>query len=127
VSALNELIAIKSDLGILSDSNGKLLAIHAVVGNDELILTDSVTDQPIEYQPGNTTSQRIQEALFTEKQTLIENCLFGVDINPKSVMICRLRLWVELLKHAYFTTESKYQRLETLPKLTSTSNPGTRW
>jgi hypothetical protein len=88
-----------------------------VVGNDELILTDSTTDQPIEYLPGNTASQRIQEALFTEKQTLIENCLFGVDINPKSVMICRLRLWVELLKHAYFTAESKYQRLETLPNI----------
>jgi hypothetical protein len=32
-------------------------------------------------------------------------------------MICRLRLWVELLKHAYFTAESKYQRLETLPNI----------
>ncbi|MBL7808528.1 MAG: Eco57I restriction-modification methylase domain-containing protein [Saprospiraceae bacterium] len=117
VSALNELIAIKSDLGILCDIDGKLLTINAVVGNDELILTDANTDQPIEYQPGNTASQRIQEALFTEKQTLIENCLFGVDINPKSVMICRLRLWIELLKHAYFTSESKYQRLETLPNI----------
>ncbi|MBK6996280.1 MAG: hypothetical protein IPH31_15630 [Lewinellaceae bacterium] len=117
VSALNELIAIKSDLGILCDSSGKLLPINAVVGNDELILTDSNNDQAIEYQPGNTASQRIQEALFNEKQTLIENCLFGVDINPKSVMICRLRLWVELLKHAYFTAESKYQRLETLPNI----------
>jgi len=117
VSALNELIAIKSDLGILCDSSGKLLTINAVVGNDELILTDSSNDQPMEYQPGNTASQRIQEALFHEKQTLIENCLFGVDINPKSVMICRLRLWVELLKHAYFTAESKYQRLETLPNI----------
>jgi hypothetical protein len=117
VSALNELIAIKSDLGILCDSNGKLLSINAVVGNDELILTDSNNDQAIEYQPGNTASQRIQEALFHEKQTLIENCLFGVDINPKSVMICRLRLWVELLKHAYFTAESKYQSLETLPNI----------
>ncbi|MBL7796027.1 MAG: Eco57I restriction-modification methylase domain-containing protein, partial [Saprospiraceae bacterium] len=48
---------------------------------------------------------------------LIENCLFGVDINPKSVMICRLRLWIELLKHAYFTAGSKYQSLETLPNI----------
>jgi adenine-specific DNA-methyltransferase len=127
VSALNELIAIKSDLGILCDSAGKLLPLNAVVGNDELILTDPSTDQPVEYRPGNTASQRIQETLFNEKQTLIENCLFGVDINPKSVMICRLRLWIELLKHAYFTAESKYQRLETCQILTSTSNPATRW
>lgn len=117
VSALNELIAIKSDLGILCDPAGKLLPLNAVVGNDELILTDPATDQPIEYRPGNTASQRIQETLFHEKQTLIENCLFGVDINPKSVMICRLRLWIELLKHAYFTADSKYQHLETLPNI----------
>ncbi|MBK8968350.1 MAG: class I SAM-dependent DNA methyltransferase [Lewinellaceae bacterium] len=123
VSALNELIAIKSDLGILCDTTGKLLPLNAVVGNDELILTDSNTDEPFEYQPGVAASQRIQEALFHEKQTLIENCLFGVDINPKSVMICRLRLWVELLKHAYFKTVDggrttvDGRRLETLPNI----------
>ncbi len=117
VSALNELIAVKSDLGILCDPAGRLLPLHAVVGNDELILTDPETDQSVEYRPGNTASQRIQETLFHEKQTLIENCLFGVDINPKSVMICRLRLWIELLKHAYFRADSQYQRLETLPNI----------
>jgi hypothetical protein len=46
--------------------------------------------------------QLLQEALFHEKQTIIENCLFGVDINPNSVKICRLRLWIELLKNAYY-------------------------
>ena len=85
VSALNELIALKSELGILSDRQGKRLReVRAVVGNDDLILTDPETDRPIEYRPGIDTSQRVQEALFQEKQTLIENCLFGVDINPKS-------------------------------------------
>ena len=54
------------------------------------------------YNPSDTTSQRIQEALFEEKQEIIENCLFGVDLNPKSVEICRLRLWIELLKNAYY-------------------------
>ncbi|MBK9336933.1 MAG: hypothetical protein IPM98_10230 [Lewinellaceae bacterium] len=118
VSALNELLAIKSDLGILTDRQGRILPLRAVVGNDELILTEPDTDQPIEYRPGNTASQRIQETLFHEKQTLIENCLFGVDINPKSVMICRLRLWIELLKHAYFTRRQRIrQRLETLPNI----------
>lgn len=117
VSALNELIAIKSELGILCDPSGKLLPLQATVGNDELIISDPRTDQPIVYQPGNTDSQRVQEALFHEKQTLIENCLFGVDINPKSVMICRLRLWIELLKHAYFTAGSQYKNLETLPNI----------
>jgi len=118
VSALNELIALKSELGILCDRQGRRLReLSAVVGNDELIFTDTDTDQPIGYRPGVRESQRLQEALFHEKQTLIENCLFGVDINPKSVMICRLRLWIELLKHAYFTADSRYTRLETLPNI----------
>ena len=117
VSALNELIALKSDLGILSDRQGKRLReVRAVVGNDELILTDTETDRPIEYRPGVAASQRVQEALFQEKQTLIENCLFGVDINPKSVMICQLRLWIELLKHAYFLP-AEASKLETLPNI----------
>jgi hypothetical protein len=118
VSALNELIAVKSDLGILCDPQGrKLRELRALVGNDELLVTHRDTDLPLQYQPGNAESQRIQESIFHEKQTLIENCLFGVDINPKSVMICRLRLWIELLKHAYFTAESKYRHLETLPNI----------
>jgi len=50
----------------------------------------------------NITINRVQKTLFQEKQTIIENCLFGVDINPNSVKICRLRLWVELLKNAYY-------------------------
>mgnify|MGYP000409469864 CR=1 FL=1 len=38
----------------------------------------------------------------------------GVDINPNSVKICRLRLWIELLKNAYYTQEN---RLQTLPNI----------
>ena len=117
VSALNEIFAIKSDLGILCDRKGNRLREYAVeVVNDELIV--SVNDEAFfEYVPGNKESQRVQEALFHEKQTLIENCLFGVDINPNSVKICRLRLWIELLKNAYYTAESKYTELETLPNI----------
>ena len=58
-----------------------------------------------------------KRALFHEKQTIIENCLFGVDINPNSVKICRLRLWIELLKNAYYTAESGFTELETLPNI----------
>ncbi|MDD2475002.1 MAG: Eco57I restriction-modification methylase domain-containing protein [Dysgonamonadaceae bacterium] len=114
VSALNEIIAIKNDLRILKDRNGKRLKEHHVeVENDELIVTDE--DGVIfEYIPTSRESQRIQEALFHEKQTIIENCLFGVDINPNSVKICRLRLWIELLKNAYYKNETE---LETLPNI----------
>jgi adenine-specific DNA-methyltransferase len=40
-----------------------------------------------------------------------------VDINPNSVKICRLRLWIELLKNAYYKTASNYTELETLPNI----------
>jgi hypothetical protein len=114
VSALNEMIAVKNDLKVLQDIGGKRLKEYQFeVVSDELIVTDE-DGELFEYNPTNKESQRIQEALFHEKQTIIENCLFGVDINPNSVKICRLRLWIELLKNAYYKNESE---LETLPNI----------
>ncbi len=114
VSALNEMIAIKNDLNILQDPSGRRLKEYQVeVVNDELIVTDE-EGELFEYNPSGKESQRIQEALFHEKQQIIENCLFGVDINPNSVKICRLRLWIELLKNAYYKNETE---LETLPNI----------
>ncbi len=117
VSALNEIIAVKSELKILQDASGKSLRdYHVEVVNDELIITDE-DGRLFDYNPQNKESQRIQETLFHEKETIIENCLFGVDINPNSVKICRLRLWIELLKNAYYTPASNYIDLETLPNI----------
>ncbi len=114
VSALNEMIAVKNDLKILQDREGKRLKEYQVeVVNDELIVTDEESEL-FEYNPTNKESQRIQEMLFHEKQTIIENCLFGVDINSNSVKICRLRLWIELLKNAYYKNATE---LETLPNI----------
>jgi len=114
VSALNEIIAVKNDLKILQDRDGKRLKeYHAEVVNDEIIITDE-DGKFFHYSPKSRESQRVQEALFHEKQTIIENCLFGVDINPNSVKICRLRLWIELLKNAYYKEDGE---LETLPNI----------
>lgn len=123
VSAMNEIISIKSDLNVLSLRNGNRLKGYKIqVNNDELKITNNETEEPFEYILNQKDKpieelQAVQEALFHEKQTIIENCLFGVDINPKSVMICCLRLWIELLKNSYFTKESKYKELETLPNI----------
>ena len=115
VSALNEIIAIKSELKVLLDGEGKTLRdYHVEVVNDELIVSDE-DGLFFEYNPTNRESQRVQETLFHEKQTIIENCLFGVDINPNSVKICRLRLWIELLKNAYYRQGT--EELETLPNI----------
>lgn len=114
VSALNEMIAVKNDLKILQDRDGKRLKEYQVeVVNDELTVTDE-DGELFEYNPNNKESQRIQETLFHEKQTIIENCLFGVDINSNSVKICRLRLWIELLKNTYYKNSTE---LETLPNI----------
>ena len=124
VSALNEIIAIKNDLKILEDKEGKSLHWYEItVENDELAITDQ-DGELFQYHPGNKESQRVQETLFHEKETIIENCLFGVDINPNSVKICRLRLWIELLKNAYYKAPSPWKgrgvrtlHLETLPNI----------
>ena len=122
VSALNEIIAIKSELGVLCDRNEKLLKSWTIdVVSDELLIYDPF-GEPFVYilnEDGkpHIERQNIQETLFHEKQNIIENCLFGVDINPNSVNICRLRLWIELLKNAYYTQESNYKELQTLPNI----------
>lgn len=119
VSALNEIVRVKYELGILIDANGKRLKKSEytfTVENDELIILDC--DGGLwSYNPANEESRRVQQTVFNEKKTIIENCLFGVDINPNSVNICRLRLWIELLKNAYYTPESNFTRLETLPNI----------
>jgi len=116
VSCLNELLAVKSDLGILCDRDGRVLrGVKIEIENDELIVTWG-DEELFEYDVSPTwhgktlakrkvapERQRIQQALFHEKRHIIENCLFGVDINPNSVKICRLRLWIELLKNTYYT------------------------
>jgi hypothetical protein len=133
VSALNEIIVIKSELGILRDKEGKKLRDYEIaIENDELVVTD---DEGEIFEYGCTDDehstkksvQRVQETLFEEKKLIIENCLFGVDINPNSVNICRLRLWVELLKNAYYTQtltpalsqgeRGQMRELQTLPNI----------
>ncbi|MBA3673366.1 MAG: Eco57I restriction-modification methylase domain-containing protein [Chitinophagaceae bacterium] len=122
VSSLNEIISIKAELGILADDKGGRLSGYDIeIENDELIVTCNEGQDIFEYHVNNgiinKETQRVQKSLFHEKQTIIENCLFGVDINANSVKICRLRLWIELLKNAYYTEETKFKELETLPNI----------
>ncbi len=117
VSALNELVYLKYDLNLLKEHRqGRLFEYTLKIENDELVVYDRNGDL-FHYNKNDEKSQRAQETLFNEKRYLIEHCLFGVDINPTSVQICRLRLWIELLKHAYYTRESHYNKLETLPNI----------
>jgi len=60
--------------------------------------------------------QSVQKAFFEAKKYIIEHNLYGVDINPNAVEIAKLRLWIELLEHAYYK-EPDYKQMETLPNL----------
>jgi type II restriction/modification system DNA methylase subunit YeeA len=113
VSCLNELIAIKSELKILCDDKGERLPIYIALENDELLI-ENENGEEFNYLPTVERTHSVQKALFHEKQNLIENCLFAVDINPNSVKICRLRLWIELLKNAYY---NQNKELQTLPNI----------
>ena len=113
VSALNQFIEIKYRLGILLDDEGLPVKDYTIkIIDDELVIHDE-EGRRFAYQRKNGTL-RLQKVLFREKRDIIENCLFGVDINPNSVNICQLRLWIELLKNAYYD-ENNY--LVTLPNI----------
>ena len=114
VSALNQLIYVKARLGIIfvNGTNELLRDCDIYVQDDVLMVTDA-QGNPFTYHKENKASQRIQETLFNEKRTIIEHCLFGVDLNDKAVQICHLRLWIELLKNAYY----KNNVMETLPNI----------
>ena len=114
VSALNRLIAIKAELGVLLDENDQPLTLLCNIGvNEDDELEIKYGNQYFFYKKGIDLPTRIQKALFCEKEAIIEHCLFGVDINPKSVDICQLRLWIELLKNAYYDGNE----LVTLPNI----------
>jgi len=116
VSALNEMIYLKHRLEILADRDGKRLkSCNMEVSNDELAIVDG-EGKGFAYNPKDSESQWVQEVLFDEKRAIIENCLFGVDVNPNSIEICRLRLWIELLKNAYYRDGGRGE-LETLPNI----------
>lgn len=120
VSVLNEIIALKSDLNVLFDSEGNYIGniIQCYVINDELIIQD-MSGNNFVYQVGNDLAERIQQSIFTQKRQILENTLFGVDINPSSVNICRLRLWIELLKSSYYYIDEEINQpvLTTLPNI----------
>ncbi|MGN8386290.1 DUF7149 domain-containing protein [Helicobacter pylori] len=116
VSALNEMVLIAYELGLIAslplDANLKL-------ENDEILI--KISNKPFIYTcpTEQNQSHQIQKELFELKKSIIENCLFGVDINPNSCEITKLRLWIELLKYSYYIFEygKNTNNLETLPNI----------
>lgn len=122
VSMLNNMIELKFHLKILCDENfERLKDIQLRLENDEIVLQDSTGNPHIYQIPShqNIESHKLQKAIFHNKRTLIESCLFGVDINPNSCEITKLRLWIELLKYSYYIFENgkNTNTLQTLPNI----------
>ncbi len=117
VSALNEMVLIAYKLGLIAS-----LYRHEIrLENDEIIIhtpKNEVFTYTIPHSE-NDPHHHIQKELFELKKDIIENCLFGVDINPNSCEITKLRLWIELLKYSYYIFEEgkNTNNLETLPNI----------
>ncbi|MBO4907191.1 MAG: Eco57I restriction-modification methylase domain-containing protein [Bacteroidaceae bacterium] len=113
VSALNELLLVKHELGCLSyvESRKRVKEYSLQIKDDELVVREK-GEGIFKYQRRGG-GYDLQKTLYEEKRTIIENCLFGVDVNIKSAEICRLRLWIELLKNAYYENG----KLQTLPNI----------
>ncbi|MGL2640562.1 Eco57I restriction-modification methylase domain-containing protein, partial [Helicobacter pylori] len=117
VSALNEMVLIAYELGLIASLYRHSLTLE----NDEIIIhtpEDKVFNYTIPHSE-NDPHHHIQKELFELKKDIIENCLFGVDINPNSCEITKLRLWIELLKYSYYIFEKgkNTNALETLPNI----------
>lgn len=121
VSLLNRIIYVKNQLGILMyyNSNEPVREYNIYIEDDTFII-ENAQGEPFEYNQNNSLSQKMQETLFNEKRIIIEKCLFGADLNEKAVYICQLRLWIELLKNAYY----KNHIMQTLPNIDININVG---
>ena len=117
VSALNELVLIAHTLRIFSLPRGVSLELD----NDEILIkTREGIFAYCKPRVQDEDEHIIQTKMFTLKKSIIENCLFGVDINPNSCEITKLRLWIELLKYSYYIFNEKGENtnaLETLPNI----------
>ncbi|WRE23393.1 Eco57I restriction-modification methylase domain-containing protein [Helicobacter pylori] len=118
VSALNEMVLVAYELGLIAS----LYRYDLKLENDEIIIHYTPTGEIFNYKKPdseNDPHHHIQKELFELKKSIIENCLFGVDINPNSCEITKLRLWIELLKYSYYIFEEgkNTNALETLPNI----------
>ena len=117
VSALNEIVLIAYKIGLLESFN---LKTTLRLENDEIVIKQD--EDIFNYQKPNNKDEiqhKIQKELFHLKKEIIESCLFGVDINPNSCEITKLRLWIELLKYSYyiFENDNNTNTLQTLPNI----------
>ncbi len=118
VSVLNEMVWVACDLKLIASLHRYELKLE----NDEIIIHHTLTGEVFKYaipHSENDPNHHIQKELFNLKKDIIENCLFGVDINPNSCEITKLRLWIELLKYSYYIFEEgkNTHDLETLPNI----------
>ncbi|MDR3099351.1 MAG: Eco57I restriction-modification methylase domain-containing protein [Paraburkholderia sp.] len=109
-SALDELLAIKSRLGLFDDRENSALAGLRIGAVDDRLVIEPANDGTHEQQ------QHIDATLYREKRAIVERNLFGVDIDDQALCLARLRLAFELLAHAGYDDEGVFV---TLPDLSA--------
>ena len=124
VSALNAMIGIYDALGLIENIDSGNVAI---IGDEIIVREKNGLIFTYQKPRANNENHKIQKSLFNLKKSIIENNLFGVDINPNSVEICKLRLWIELLKNSYYLVDlddgfnanlsDKIHQMQTLPNI----------
>ena len=124
VSALNAMIGIYDALGLIENIDSGNVAI---IGDEIIVREKNGLIFTYQKPRANNENHKIQKSLFNLKKSIVENNLFGVDINPNSVEICKLRLWIELLKNSYYLVDlddgfnanlsDKIHQMQTLPNI----------
>ncbi len=117
VSALDELIALKARLRLFDDIPGHALAgLRVDVADDRLSVTLAHG-----VAPNREQQRRIDAALYREKHAIVEQNLFGVDIDADALGMARRRLAFELLAHAAYDDAGRFA---TLPDLAANLRQG---
>lgn len=111
VSALNERVALKSRLRLLAGLDGQLLTDYCIEVAADRLVVKRANGESID---AHEEIRHIDEVLFREQCAIVENGLYGVDINDDAVQMARLRLWAELLEHAGYDAHGRFARLPRL-------------
>jgi len=112
-TAVNEIVAYKSQLGILTDANGAPLYQYKFgVGVNGLTAFDKHEFAPVTLDFTTAVNRRIQEALFAEKANIIRNSLFSVESNAVHTLVSKLRLWQSAVSHFDATHAASFPHIE---------------
>jgi hypothetical protein len=121
VSSLNERVALKSRLRLLTDIDDEPLDAYRFEVEADRLVVKRYDGGPLQSVDGSEERRRLNKVLFREKHAIVKHGLYGVDLNPLAVKLTQVRLWIELLEHAGYDRDGRFVQL---PDLDSTIRQG---